>query len=96
MRKHYPGDKIVTMIVIFTMFLSVRLISPYILFRKLNLLNSIWVYIILCMINTFYLIILRTSFFNFPHGLEEAAAIDGMGEYSIFFRSKLKKLSTGQ
>lgn len=86
MSKKYPGDKAVTWLVIATMFLSAGLIPNYMLFRKLRLLNTIWVYIVPYMINTFYLIVLRTNFSNFSHELEEAAAIDGAGEYGTFFR----------
>lgn len=86
MSKKYPGASAVTMLVVITMFLNPGLIPYYMLFRSLHLLNSIWVYIVPYMINTFYLIILRTNFSGFPHDLEEAAIIDGAGDYSIFFR----------
>lgn len=86
MSKKYPGNQVVTWIVIITMFIGAGLIPEYMLYRKLKLLNTIWVYIIPSMVNTFYLIILRTNFANFAHDLEEAAEIDGAGVFGTFFR----------
>jgi len=86
MSKKYPGSTFVTLLVIGTMFLNPGLIPNYMLFRKLKLLNTIWVYIVPYMINTFYLIVLRTNFANFPHELEEQASLDGTGVYGAFFR----------
>jgi ABC-type glycerol-3-phosphate transport system permease component len=86
MSRKYPGATLVTYLVIFTMFLNPGLIPSYMLFRSLGLLNQGWVYILPCMINTFYLIILRTNFSMFSQELVEAATIDGASEYSVFFR----------
>lgn len=84
--KKFPGSALFTYIVVFTMFLNPGLIANYMLFRNLKLLNSLKVYIMPYMINTFYLIILRTNFASFPSELEEAARIDGASEYGTFFR----------
>jgi putative aldouronate transport system permease protein len=86
MSKSYPGDKLVNFIVVLTMFVGAGLIPNYMLLRDLKLLNSVWVYIIPSMINTFYLIIMRTNFANFPKEVEEAAIIDGSSETGVFFR----------
>ena len=84
--KRFPGSKLITYLVVFTMFLNPGLIANYMLFRSLNLLNNVYVYILPALINTFYLIILRTNFSGFPASLEEAARIDGSGEFGIFFK----------
>lgn len=86
MSKKYPGAVLITYIVVFTMFLNPGLIANYMLFRSLKLLNSLKVYIIPYMINTFYLIILRSNFSDFPSELEESARIDGANEFGTFFR----------
>ena len=86
MSKSYPGDKLVSYLVVLTMFVSAGLIPNYMLFRDLKLINNIWVYIVPSMINTFYLIILRTNFANFSKEVEEAAIIDGCSEFGVFFR----------
>ena len=84
--KRFPGVKAISMLMIVTMFLSAGLIPSYILFRQLGILNSVWVYILPAMINPFYVIIMRTSFLDFPSELEEAAAIDGAGKFVTFLR----------
>lgn len=84
--KKFPGSTLFTYIVVFTMFLNPGLIANYMLFRSLKLLNTLKVYILPYLINTFYLIILRTNFAGFPGELEEAARIDGASEYGTFFR----------
>ena len=84
--KQFPGVRIVSVLMIITMFLGAGLIPNYILFRQLGILNSLWVYILPSMINPFYVILMRTTFMDFPHDLEEAAAIDGSGKFRTFFR----------
>ena len=84
--KKFPGSTLFTYVVVFTMFLNPGLIANYMLFRNLKLLNTLKVYILPYLINTFYLIILRTNFAGFPSELEEAARIDGASEYGTFFR----------
>ncbi len=84
--KKFPGSTLFTYIVVFTMFLNPGLIANYMLFRNLRLLNDLKVYILPYLINTFYLVILRTNFASFPSELEEAARIDGASEYGTFFR----------
>lgn len=84
--KKFPGSVLITYMVVFTMFVSAGLIPNYLLYKQLNLINSIGVYIIPCLINTFYLIIMRTYFSGFPGEVEEAAHIDGYSDFGIFFR----------
>lgn len=84
--KRFPGVGVISILMIITMFLGAGLIPNYILFRQLGILNSILVYILPSMINPFYVILMRTTFMDFPHDLEEAAAIDGSGKFHTFFR----------
>ncbi len=86
MSKKYAGAGIVTTVVVLTMFIDAGMIPNYLLYRQLGILNRISVYILPGLVNTFYLIILRTNFVNFPSELGEAARIDGAGEYGIFFK----------
>ncbi len=86
MSKKYPGSTVVNTIVIMTMFIDAGMIPRYLLYRNLNLLNNIWVYLLPALVNTYYMIILRTNFANFPSEIEEASRIDGCSEYRIYFR----------
>lgn len=69
-----------------TMFFSGGMIPMFLNVRNLGLLNSVWSLIIPSAINTFNLIILRTSFMAIPASLEEAAEIDGAGHIRILFQ----------
>lgn len=86
MSKRYPGSTGVAVFVIATMILSAGLIPNYILYRYLGILNTMAVYILPSMINTFYLIILRTNFQSFSVEIEEAAIIDGCTQWGVFLR----------
>jgi putative aldouronate transport system permease protein len=84
--KKFPGSHLIMSIIVFTMFFSGGLIPTYILYRKIGLINNILVYILPMSINTFNLIVLRTYFRGFPAELEEAALMDGLNDFKIFFR----------
>ncbi|RDY32248.1 carbohydrate ABC transporter permease [Lachnotalea glycerini] len=70
---------------IFTMYFSGGMIPNYILVAKwLNLRDSMWSILLPGAISTFNLLLMKSFFSGLPEELEEAAAIDGMGVYSIF------------
>ena len=84
--KSFPGRKFVIGMIIVTMFVNGGLMPSYILYQKLHLLNTLWVYILPCLFNTYHMILLRTHFLTFPHELEESAYIDGAGDLYTFTR----------
>lgn len=84
--KDFLGSKVIMTIIVLTLFFNGGLIPQYLLFKKLHLLNSVWVYIVPVLINTFFLIIMRTNFSGFPKEVEESAKVDGCNEFGIFFR----------
>ena len=85
-RKNVYFKKPIMMAIVFTMFFSGGMIPTYLNLRDLGLLDSHWGLIIPGMINTFNMIILRTSFMQIPESLTEAALIDGAGHIQILFR----------
>ncbi|MDR2096646.1 MAG: carbohydrate ABC transporter permease [Treponema sp.] len=84
-RKNVFFKKPIMMLVTFTMFFSGGIIPFYLNMRDLHLTNSLWGLIIPFAINTYNLIILRTSFMAIPESLIEAALIDGAGHGRILF-----------
>lgn len=84
--KRFPGSSLITLLIVFTMFVNAGMIPNYILMRNLGLLNTYAVYIVPSLINTFNLIVMRTYFSSFSHEVEESALLDGCGWYGIFFR----------
>jgi len=73
------GRKIITTLVIFTMYFGAGLIPTFILFRRLQLLNHPAVLVLPGMISVFFMIIMRNFFLGIPDSLKESAEMDGAG-----------------
>ena len=74
------------LLIILTMYFSGGMIPFYFTVTELGLENSLWSQILPVAVNTFNLIIMKTSFEGIPRGVEESAAIDGAGHWTILFR----------
>ena len=73
------GRKLLTVLIVFTMYFNAGLIPTFMLFRRLGLLNSPFVLIVPGMISVFNMIIMRNFFIGIPDSLKESAEIDGAG-----------------
>lgn len=72
---------------VFTMFFGGGLIPNYILIASyLGWRNSILAIVVPGALSVFNLLVMKSFFENFPAELEEAAAIDGLTTYGVFFR----------
>lgn len=86
-RKNVFWQKYVMIFIVFTMFFSGGLIPSYLINTKLFHLKDSYLALILpSLINTYNLIIMKTSFSSIPDSLEESAKIDGAGHLTILFR----------
>jgi len=72
--------------IVVTMVFHGGLIPIYLLVNELGMMNSMWALIVPGAINTFNMIIMRTSFQGIPVDLEESAKIDGAGDMTVLFR----------
>lgn len=86
MSKRFMGSKVIMSLIIITMFVSGGIVPLYVLLNSMKLINNMAVYVLPSLINTFYFIIMRTSFLSFPAELEEAALIDGCGVLATLLR----------
>ena len=77
------GRRYISFFFYFTNLFSGGLIPTFLVVKSLNLIDTIWALIIPGCISVFYGIILRTNFEGIPVDLEEAAKIDGMGNWAI-------------
>ncbi|WP_397386769.1 carbohydrate ABC transporter permease [Paenibacillus sp. MMS20-IR301] len=76
--------------VLFTMYFGGGLIPNYILVAKtLAMRDTIWAIIIPGAISAFNVILMKTFFSSLPPELEEAAKVDGLDVYGIFWRITL-------
>lgn len=80
------GRKLFMMIGLITMFFNGGLIPTYLLIKNLGMLDHFIVYIIPAAFSFFDLLIFVSFFRNIPQGLEEAAKIDGAGDFRIFLK----------
>ena len=72
--------------VVFTMYFSGGLIPLFLLVNNLGLYNTRTAIILVGLVNTWNLIVMRTSFLGIPDSLEESAKIDGASPMTIFTR----------
>lgn len=75
--------KILTLMVVVTMWFDPGMIPRYLNFRDLGLINSYTSVIVGFAINTFNVIILKSFFEAVPKSLEESARIDGATQWQI-------------
>lgn len=85
-RKKLYIRRFLTLMIVFTMYFSGGLIPFYLTVKGLGLYNSRLALILPVAINTWNLIVMRTSFSQVPESLEEAARIDGANDFVILFR----------
>ncbi|WP_054024405.1 carbohydrate ABC transporter permease [Bacillus sp. FJAT-28004] len=85
-RTWLKGRKVINIMVLFTLIFSGGIIPMYLLTSQLGLLNSYWSLILNNAVLPFNLIVMRSFFQNTPKELEEAARIDGCGEWTLFAR----------
>ncbi|MBP1963179.1 carbohydrate ABC transporter permease [Paenibacillus aceris] len=72
--------------IVVTMVFHGGLIPSFLLVNNLGMMNTMWALLIPGAINTFNMIIMRTSFQGIPVSLEESARMDGAGDWTILFR----------
>jgi putative aldouronate transport system permease protein len=86
-RRDLPGRKAFIGFAVFTMFFSGGLIPNYIVVTQwLHLRNTIWAIVLPGALSVFNLLVMKSFFDGFPTDLEEAASLDGLSQYGVFFR----------
>jgi putative aldouronate transport system permease protein len=85
-RKRLVLETPLMLFIIFTMFFSGGLVPNYLLVRDLGLLDSRWAVVLPFAVNAWNLIILRSAFNAVPKDFEEAARIDGAGDFTVLWR----------
>jgi putative aldouronate transport system permease protein len=82
----FKGRSVYAWIFVFTMIFNGGLVPFYIVIQKLGLTDSFWVLILPGAVNVWLTILLMNYFRGVPRELEEAALIDGAGQFGILFR----------
>lgn len=72
-------------IAVFTMFFGGGLVPNYVLIRELGLMNTMWAVVLPGAISIYNMLIMKSFFEGIPKELEEAASIDGLGQFGILW-----------
>lgn len=73
-------------LIIFTMFFSGGMIPLFLLVKNLRMLDTMWALIFPVAINTFNMLIMKTSFESIPGSLMESARVDGASDMRILLQ----------
>ncbi len=79
-------NRLIMVLIVFTMYFSGGMIPVYLTMGQLGLMGSRWAIIVPGLVSTMNVIIMRTNFQALPASLEEAARLDGAKELDILFR----------
>jgi len=86
-RKRLKGRVFFTFVIMFTMYFGAGLIPTYLLYSRLNLLNTMWVLILPLIFAPYNFLIMKTYFqSNIPDSLEESAYLDGASNTQILIK----------
>lgn len=86
-RRYLPGRVFISLFILFTLYFTAGLIPDYLLMKKLDLLDKMWVLILPLCFSPFNMLIMKSFFQStIPDSLEEAAFLDGANHFQILFR----------
>ena len=87
-RLHFPGRNRIYHALLVLMMVpgQVLLIPNYLLLKQFNMLDTFSALILPAAANIANIFLRRQFFVNFPRDVEEAAEIDGLSRYGVFFR----------
>jgi multiple sugar transport system permease protein len=86
-RLHFRGKRFWFLLVLAVLAvpIQVTLIPTFLILKTLGWLNSYQGMIVPSMVNATFIFMMRQFFLNFPPELEEAAALDGLNRFGIFW-----------
>ncbi len=87
-RKDFKGSNIILFIIIGRMMIpaQVLMIPVFILIRKLHMYNTYWALILPFAVQGFGIFLMKQYFDGLPRELDEAAKMDGAGDFTILFK----------
>lgn len=89
LRKGLPFKRGIIIFLTIPMFVNGGLISEYIIYGKLNIYNTFFVYILPNAFSFYNMVVIRTYLQGIPESLCESARLDGAGEFTILMRIML-------
>jgi putative aldouronate transport system permease protein len=85
-KRYLKGRRVFLFLFIFTMLFEGGIIPLYFVARSLGIVNTLWALMLPLLINTFFMLIMRSFFLAFPDSLEESAKLEGANDIAILMR----------
>lgn len=85
-RKELQGRKVITALIMFTMFFSGGLIPLYLQVINLGIQDTMWALILPVAVSTYNMVVMRSFFANIPAELHESAFLDGANDIQVLIR----------
>ena len=85
-KKGMAFRRVLTIILVFTMYVDFGIIPMFLNIRDLGLYNTRWSLVFPVGVNTYNLIVMRTAFRAVPDSLSESAMLDGANDFHILWR----------
>ena len=82
----FRGKKVITVMLVITMFFGGGLVPTYLVVQRLGLLNTTWAIVLPGTIAAWNVILFRTFFTQLPTSYRESALMDGAGEFRVLFQ----------
>lgn len=83
-RKELKGRKVMTFLIMFTMYFAAGMIPEYLLMNELHMLDTWWCMILPLCFSPYNLLIMRSNFkAGIPESLVESALLDGASHFTI-------------
>ncbi|HCL02648.1 MAG TPA: carbohydrate ABC transporter permease [Lachnoclostridium phytofermentans] len=84
----FKGKDIIFLILLSAMMIpsDIMIIPRYMIFKNLNILDTMWALILPSCVDVYFVFLLRQSFISIPDSISEAAKIDGCDHFRIYWR----------
>lgn len=85
-RENVMFKRVISILIVFTMYFGGGLIPFYFTVKSLGLKDSLWSLILPAVLSVYNIMVMRGGFDALPASVEESARIDGAGHITILFR----------
>jgi putative aldouronate transport system permease protein len=85
-KSYLPFNRLITYMMLFTMYFGGGLIPTYLLYKNIGLIDNRWVLVLPGMFSAYYILVMRNFITDIPIELEESAKLDGANELVIAVR----------
>ena len=82
-RKGFMFKRVLTLLIVFTMYFNAGMVPNFLLVKNLGMYNSMWALVLPGAVSTWNLIVMKTAFASVPVSLEESARLDGANDFVI-------------